>query len=181
MIKKNIDVSGGSWSTHLKKSADAYNRQFNRGIRFSPDEAVKLPRTEQEQVKANVKKACAEKKDVGVDRDDRTFEVGDDVRVKLNKSKLSKGSDDNWSKTLYKIGKVIREQGTRAERYRLVKKAKVSEDTIYTKNDLQKVDVNTLEKIPTKQKKATRAQVEKDKDESGIGARVRKARRRLFS
>ena len=98
-----------------------------------------------------------------------------------DKSKLSKGSDDNWSKTLYKIGKVIRKQGTRAERYRLVKKAKVSEDTIYTRNDLQKVDVNTLEKIPTKQKKATRAQVEKDKDESGIGARVRKARRRLFS
>ena len=181
LIKKNMDISGGSWSTHLKKSADAYNRQFNRGIGFSPDEAVKLPRTEQEQVKANVKKAYAEKKDVGVDRDDRTFEVGDDVRVKLNKSKLSKGSDDNWSKTLYKIGKVIRKQGTRAERYRLVKKAKVSEDTIYTRNDLQKVDVNTLEKIPTKQKKATRAQVEKDKEDSGIGARVRKARRRLLS
>ena len=96
-------------------------------------------------------------------------------------SKLSKGSDDNWSKTLYTIGKVIRKQGTRAERYRLVNKAKVSEDTISTRNDLQKVDVNTLEKIPTKQKKATRAQVEKDKDESGIGARVRKARHRLFS
>ena len=31
---------------------------------------------------------------MGIDRDDRTFEVGDDVRVKLNKSKLSKGSDD---------------------------------------------------------------------------------------
>ena len=92
----------------------------------------------------------------------------------MNKSKLSKGSDDNWSKTLYKIGKVIRKQGTRAERYRLVKKAKVSEaticDTIYTRNDLQKVDVNTLEKIPTKQKKATRAQVGKDKEDSGIGA-----------
>ena len=52
--------------------------------------------------------------------------------------------------------------------YRLVKKAKVSEDTIYTRNDLQKVDVNTLEKIPTKEKKATRAQVGKDKNESGI-------------
>jgi len=181
LIKKNMDISGGSWSTHLKKSADAYNRQFNRGIGFSPDEAVKLSRTEQEQVKVNVKEAYGGKKEVGIDRDDRTFEVGDDVRVKLNKSKLSKGSDDNWSKTLYKIGKVTRKQGTRAERYRLVKKAKVSEDTIYTRNDLQKVDVNTLEKIPTKQKKATRAQVEKDKDESGIGARVRKARRRLFS
>ena len=35
---------------------------------------------------------------------------------------------------------------------RLVKKAKASEDTIYTRNNLQKVDVNTLEKIPTKQK-----------------------------
>ena len=57
----------------------------------------------------------------------------------------------------------------------------LSEDTIYTRNDLQKVDVNTLEKIPTKQKKATRTQVEKDKEDSGIGARVRKARRRLFS
>ena len=55
-----------------KKSADAYNRQFNRGIGFSPDEAVKLPRTEQEQVKANVKKAYAEKKDVGVDLTEMT-------------------------------------------------------------------------------------------------------------
>ena len=105
-----------------------------------------MSRTEQEQVKANVKEAYWGKEKVGIDRDDRTFEVGDDVRVKL-----SKGSDDNWSKTLYKIGKVMRTQGTRAERYRLVKKAKVSEDTIYTRNDLQKVDVNsicnTLEKI----------------------------------
>jgi len=108
LIKKNTDVNGGAWSTHLQKSVDAYTRQFNRGIEFSPDEAVKLPRAEQEQVKTNVKKAYAEQKDVGVDRDDRTFEVGDDVRVKLNKSKLSKGSDDNWSKTIYKIGKVIR-------------------------------------------------------------------------
>ena len=58
----------------------------------------------------------------------------------------------------------MRKQGTRAERYRLVKKAQVSEDTIYTRNDLQKVDVNTLEKIPIKLKKATRAQVEKDKN-----------------
>ena len=101
--------------------------------------------------------------------------------IKLKQVETLEKRDDNWSKTLYKIGKVIRKQGTRAERYRLVKKAKVSEDTIYTRNDLQKVDVNTLEKIPTKQKKATRAQVEKDKDESGVGARVRKARRRLFS
>ena len=65
----------------------------------------------------------------------------------LNKSKLSKGSDDNWGKTLYKIGKVIRKQGTPAERYRLVKKAKVSEDTIYTGNDLQKVDVTRPRKF----------------------------------
>ena len=112
----------------------------------------------------NIKEAYEGKKEVGIDRDDRTFEVGDDVRVKLVKPKLSKGSDDNWSKTLYKIGKVMRKQGTRAERYRLVKKAQVSEDTIYTRNDLQKVDVNTLEKIPIKLKKATRAQVEKDKN-----------------
>ena len=55
---------------------------------------VKLSRIEQEQVKANVKEAYGGKKEVGIDRDDRTFEVGDDVRVKLNKSKLSKRSDD---------------------------------------------------------------------------------------
>ena len=42
-----------------------------------------MSRTEQEQVKANVKRHTA--KEVGIDRDDRTFEVGDDVRVKLNK------------------------------------------------------------------------------------------------
>ena len=43
------------------------------------------------------------------------------------------------------------------------------------------MDVNTLEKIPTKQKRVTRAQVEKYKQDSEMGARLRKARRRLFS
>ena len=56
-----------------------------------------MSRTEQEQVKVNVKEAYGGKKEVGIDRDDRTFEVGDDVRVKLNKSKLSKGSDDQMT------------------------------------------------------------------------------------
>ena len=42
IIKKNIDVKAGSWTTHLQKSVDAYNRQLNRGIGFAPNEAVKL-------------------------------------------------------------------------------------------------------------------------------------------
>ena len=42
----------------------------------------------------------------------------------------------------------MRKQGTQAERYRLVKKAKVSEDTIYTRNDLQKMGVNTPRENP---------------------------------
>jgi len=41
--------------------------------------------------------------------------------------------------------------------------------------------VNTLEKIPTKQKRVTRAQMEKDKEDSEMGVRLRKAERRLFS
>ena len=67
MMKKNMDISGGSWSTHLKKSADAHNRQFNRGIGSTPNEAVKLSRTEQE-VKVNVKEAHGGKKEVGMRR-----------------------------------------------------------------------------------------------------------------
>ena len=180
IIKKNIDVKAGSWTTHLQKSVDAYNRQLNRGIGFAPNEAVKLDRTEQEQVKRNLKEAYPTPKPVGLAKEAKEFEVGDDVRIKLNKSKLSKGSDDNWSKTIYKIGKVMKKQGTRAERYRLVKKAKVSEDTVFTRNDIQKVDVNALERIPTKKAINTRAEKQRAKEDSGISGRLKRARRQLF-
>ena len=54
-----------------------------------------------------VKEAYGGKKEVGIDRDsedDRTFEVGDDVQVKLKQVETLEKRDDNWSKTLYKIG-----------------------------------------------------------------------------
>ena len=41
-----------------KEKRRCLNRQFNWGIGVTPNEAVKLSRTEQEQVKVNVKEAC---------------------------------------------------------------------------------------------------------------------------
>ena len=153
ILKKIMDVRGGSWSTHLQTAAAAYNRQFNRGTQFTPNDAVKMTQVDDfQEVKDNVKEAYTRednRKDVGITRPEgKRFEVGDRVRVKLNKSTLAKSSDDNWSSGIYTVETVIRKMGTRAEKYRLKKQARVSPDYIYTRNDLLKVDVAALEKIP---------------------------------
>ena len=54
IISKMRECRGGSWTTHLQEGTKVYNRrQCNRGIGFSPEDAVKLPRTEQAAVKKN--------------------------------------------------------------------------------------------------------------------------------
>ena len=135
-----------------------------------------MSRTEQEQVKANVKEAYGGKKEVGIDRDNRTFEVGDDVRVKLNKSKLSKGSDDNWSKTLYKIGKVITSATVQTGEESQSKRGHNLHEKRLTESGREHAREN-----PKQTEEGNTGTGRENKEDSGIGARVRKARRRLFS
>lgn len=158
-----MHVKGGSWSTHLQSSVDAYNRQFNRGIGYTPEEAVKLTGKDIEKVKENNDKAYAKKYEpIMNDIENKKFRMGDMVRIKINKSKMDKSSKPNWSEGIYKISAIIPKQGTRAEKYRIDRKG--FEDKIFTRNDILKV--NEVEKAPEKKKVETRATVRKEKEES---------------
>ena len=75
----------------------------------------------------------------------KKFEVGDYVRVKLAKGKLSKMSDQSWSSTIYQVGKVIPARGTISTKYKIEGR---DQDQSYSRNDLLKVNPETVEKIP---------------------------------
>ena len=40
IISKIREYRGGSWTTHLQEGTKVYNRQYNRGIGFSPEDGV---------------------------------------------------------------------------------------------------------------------------------------------
>ena len=42
LIAKNKKIHGGSWKDQLEKSLIAYNNQYNRMTKFTPEEALKL-------------------------------------------------------------------------------------------------------------------------------------------
>ena len=146
IISKTQAVQGGAWNTHLQKSVAVYNRHYNRGIGFSPEEAVVLSKEDQQQVKENNKNAYDTHKE-GPTQESK-FQIGDTVRAKLNKGKLDKNSTPSWTEQIYKITKIIPKRGASAEKYRIDRVG--FEDKIFTRNDLQKVDTSELEKIPVK-------------------------------
>ena len=69
----------------------------------------------------------------------KTFEVGDRVRIKLNKGKLDKSSTPNWSSSIYSGFKVIPRRNTIAEKYFYSVKGKDA-DLKFSRNDLQIVE-----------------------------------------
>ena len=98
IISKNRAIKGGGWVEELPHATEVYNQQYNRGIGLAPADAVKLDRTGQEKVKKHVKKAYHNiKTPRGMMRYEKSFDVGDRVRIKLNKGKLDKSSTPNWS------------------------------------------------------------------------------------
>ena len=156
IMQKTVEVKGGSWFSHLQQATATSNEAYHRALKTSSAEAVRLPPDEQEEIKQNIKKTYEKRRRAAVTyREGTRFRVGDTVRIKLNKTKLSKGSDPNWSKRTYTVGSVIPKQGTRAEKYKLIPKFRVSGDTIFTRTDLQLIDLNTLEKIPERRRTAT--------------------------
>ena len=79
-----------------------------------------LDRTEQDKVKKHVKKAYHNiKTPRGMMRYEKSFDVGDRVRIKLNKGKLDKSSTPNWSSSIYSGFKVIPRRNTIAEKSRV--------------------------------------------------------------
>ena len=163
LVGKTINVKGGSWQTHLSGAVEVYNRQYNRTTGYAPEDAVVLDKSEQEQVKKNVAKAHVIRDDKGklFRVSEKRFDVGDKVRVKLNKGKLDKSSVPNWSTAIYKVTDVIRKQGTRAERYKVDKKG--NEDKNYTRNDLLKVDAVEKPAKPVETRGAVKTEKESNK------------------
>ena len=161
IISKIREYRGGSWTTHLQEGTKVYNRQYNRGIGFSPEDAVKLPRTEQAAVKKNNKAAHRDKDGSGgiVFKTNQRFEVGDRVRRKLNKGKLDKASAPSWSAEIFKVTKVTAKRGSVAEKYRI--SAKGFGDKTFTRNDLQKV-IGEVEKAPELKRAPTRSEKAKE-------------------
>ena len=151
LIAKNKRINGGTWRDNLERSVNAYNNQWNRMTKFNPDTALKLDKTQQQELIENV-----ERKHKEVLLKQRTseniFAVGDHVRLKLSKGKLDKQSDPSWTSTIYIVGKVINvgKAGapTIATKYKIEGRA---QDQLYSRNDLQLV-TGTPEDIPVKPK-----------------------------
>ncbi len=144
LLKKNKLIHGGTWVDQLQRSVDAYNEHPIRTIKASPNIAVKYTtREQQNMLRANVE--ASRKPITPQTRQEKTFVVGDFVRVKLAKGKLSKMSDQSWSTQIYKIGKVIPARGTTATKYKIEGRA---QDQSYSRNDLLKIDPDLVEPIP---------------------------------
>ena len=153
IISKNRAIKGGGWVEELPHATEVYNQQYNRGIGLAPADAVKLDRTGQEKVKKHVKKAYHNiKTPRGMMRYEKSFDVGDRVRIKLNKGKLDKSSTPNWSSSIYSVSKVIPRRNTIAEKYSVKGK---DADLKFSRNDLQAVDGDPAE-VPKKIRVTTR-------------------------
>ena len=72
----------------------------------------------------------------------KTFEVGDRVRVKLNKGKLDTSSTPNWLSSIYSVSHVIPKRNTIAEKYSVKGKDRALK---YSRNDLQLVEGDPTE------------------------------------
>lgn len=143
LLAKQIKINGGSWADHLNSCTEAYNNQYIRTTKYTPNEALQLPKEEWGTLIENVKSGHTF--DVAVRKD--IYEVGDTVRLKLNKSTLGKSSTPSWSEKLFKIGRVIKSDNpVIADKYKI---EGMAQDQTYSRNDLQKVN-GVVEEIPKK-------------------------------
>ena len=142
LMAKMIKINGGSWNTHLKKATDIVNKQYIRTTKYTPNEALELKEDEYQKLRDNVK--ANQDDDIIVTKD--KYNIGDTVRLKLNKGTLGKSSTPNWSDDVYQVGEVIKSKNLQiADKYKIVGRA---QDQRYSRNDLQKV--KEVEKIPRK-------------------------------
>jgi len=141
LLAKQIKINGGSWVDHLESCTKAYNNQYIRTTKYTPNEALQLPEEMWTALIENVKSGHTF--DVAVRKD--IYEVGDTVRIKLNKSSLGKSSTPSWSDKVFTIGRVIKSNNpVIADKYKITGMA---QDQTYSRNDLQKVN-GMVEEIP---------------------------------
>lgn len=152
LLAKQIKINGGSWVDHLESCTEAYNNMYIRTTKYTPNEAQKLLKEDWNVLIENVKRNHTF--DVAVRKD--IYEVGDTIRIKLNKSSLGKSSTPSWSDKVFKIGRVIKSSNpVIADKYKI---EGMAQDQTYSRNDLQKV-TGKVQEIPNKLTKRQKEQI----------------------
>ena len=139
ILAKTKSINGKSWMANLKHATDTYNEQYNTSTKFAPIEAVDLPRMAWKELIFNVKqshKPTPPEKKRYPEHDIQEFEVGDQVRLRIAKGGLSKGSTPSWSTKVYTIENVIKKNGAMARKYQIKGKPKINK---YSRGDMQLV------------------------------------------
>ena len=150
VLRKNQTVKGGTWVDHLANATNVYNTYKNRSIGFTPKQALNLPKSKWKEVRANVRKTQKSSQGAYQHAEKVEFNVGDSVRIKITKGKLSKGSDASWSTKLYKIKKIYKgSTPSIREKFQIEGQ---DEDKRYSVYDILKVNPDDIEPIPTEYK-----------------------------
>jgi hypothetical protein len=102
LILRNKAYKGLGWADHLDDAVDNYNKLPHGTVGISPAEAIALPPAEQEALATHHK---THKRNYKADTVQR-LKVGDQVRLKVNKSRLEHYAVANWSEQVYTISKV---------------------------------------------------------------------------
>jgi transposase InsO family protein len=102
LILRNKAYKGLGWSDHLEEAVDNYNNLPHGTVGISPAEAIALPVAQQGELATQHK---TQKRNYKADTV-RKLQVGDKVRLKVNKSRLEHYAVANWSEQVYVISKV---------------------------------------------------------------------------
>jgi hypothetical protein len=124
-----------NWPEVLEQLVDNYNNTFHSSIRMSPNDAQQHQKTVYQNIQKNAKH-------FGKSYDD--IELGDTVRIKVQKNKIAKHSTQNWSTKLYQVTKVVQPRDDfSSTKYFLDYDHKVA----YSHNDIQKIH-DKIKKVP---------------------------------
>lgn len=139
ILAKTKAINGKSWMGNLPHATVTYNEQYNLSTKFAPVEAVDLPRLGWKELIMNVKKSHQktppDKKRYPV-FEIQKFAIGDEVRLRLAKGGMAKGSDPSWSTKTYKIDHIIKKNGAMAQKYLIKGKPKINK---YSRGDMKLV------------------------------------------
>lgn len=132
-IMKDITATGkNNWPKNLQQYLDNYNNTYHSIIKTTPNQAEEKFK----EVKNNIEKYAVRHKLVTT----KNLKVGDRVRVKIFKGKLDKYSTPNFSKTIFKIYKVIRSSKPFVQtKYKLINQDGQVTKNFYMANDLLKI------------------------------------------
>jgi transposase InsO family protein len=102
LILREKAYKGLGWGDHLANAVDNYNNLPHGTLGISPAEAIALPKAEQEELATQHKTLKRNYKADTIQR----LQVGDKVRLKVNKNRLEHYATANWSEQVYTIIKV---------------------------------------------------------------------------